>query len=617
MTTRRHTLGAVPAGRDRVHVRVWAPDHDRMSIEIDGHVADLLPEGDGHFSSEVPGRAGSRYGLRPSASDRLYPDPASRWLPDGPEGLSAVVDLAAYPWRDHAWHGCRLPGQVIYEMHVGTCTPEGTWRAAERLLPELKDIGVTVIQMMPIAEFAGRFGWGYDGVQWFAPMHAYGEPSDFQHFVDAAHLTGLAVILDVVYNHLGPAGNVLGAFDRRWVSERHANEWGEALNFDGEGAAGMRALVLANVEYWVREFHVDGFRLDAAQQIFDESAEHILAALGRTARAAAAPREVIILAEHEGQDSRLLRPLDEDGYGLDGLYNEDFHHACRVTLTGVREAYLSDYRGTSREWLSLAQHGFLFQGQYYPWQQQNRGTAALDRPPHQFVCFLENHDQVANSAAGRRLSTLTSPAWWRAMSAYLLLGPWTPMIFQGQEDGSTVPFEFFADHEAELQAAVVRGRLAFLAQFARLTRADGDTTAPPRLDDPCFARCRSTLDVTTNEAMRALYKDLLHLRRTDPALGQHAHRLIGSTVSDRTLLLRFIGADAERLLVINLDADLNLAALPDPLVAPPSDRRWSLLWCSEARHYGGTGIAATTHPHLITATGHAATVFAAVARETS
>ncbi len=616
MTAARDTLGAVPVGRDRVRVRVWAPDHESVSIEIDDHAVALAPEGDGHFSAEVPGRAGSRYGLRPAGSDRLYPDPASRWLPDGPDGLSAVVDLAAYPWRDHAWQGCGLPGQVIYEMHVGTCTPEGTWRAAERLLPGLRDVGVTVIQMMPVAEFAGRFGWGYDGVQWFAPMHAYGEPSDFQHFVDAAHLAGLAVILDVVYNHLGPAGNVLGAFDRRWVSRRHANEWGEALNFDGEGAAGMRALVLANVDYWVREFHVDGFRLDAAQQIFDESGDHILAAISRTARAAAAPRDLIILAEHEGQDSRLIRPIADGGYGLDGLYNEDFHHACRVTLTGVREAYLADYRGTSREWLSLAQHGFLFQGQYYPWQAHNRGRASLDRPPHQFVCFLENHDQVANSSAGRRLSSLTSPAWWRALSAYLLLGPWTPMLFQGQEHGSTVPFEFFADHQPDLQSAVVRGRLEFLAQFTRLARS-GDKERAPRLDAECFARCHPTMQAHGSEAIRALYKDLLHLRRTDPALGQHARRLLGSTVSDRTLLLRFISDAAERLLVINLDADLNLAPLPDPLVAPPADHVWSPLWCSEARHYGGTGVAATTYPHLITATGHAATVFAAVARETS
>ena len=289
-------------------------------------------------------------------------------------------DASSFEWHDAAWEGVALPGQVLYEIHVGTFTADGTWRAAAARLPQLRELGVTVIQMMPVAEFAGDFGWGYDGVQWFAPMHTYGTPADLQHFVDTAHQLGLGVILDVVYNHLGPSGNFLPRFSPHYFTERHKNEWGTALNFDDERAHGMRELVLTNVEYWIRDFHLDGFRLDAAQQLFDASSEHILTAIARVARDAAAPRSVIVIAEHEPQHARLMRPAADGGYGLDGLFNEDFHHSTRVTLTGIRDAYLSDYTGSSREWLALAQSGFLFQGQYYPWQSAPRGAPALDRP---------------------------------------------------------------------------------------------------------------------------------------------------------------------------------------------------------------------------------------------
>jgi maltooligosyltrehalose trehalohydrolase len=559
----------------------------------------------------VAARAGSRYGFRLPGDERVYPDPASRWLPDGPDGLSAIVDLGAYRWRDTSWRGAALPGQVLYELHVGTCTRVGTWRAAEALLPELREVGVTVIQMMPVAEFAGRFGWGYDGVQWFAPMHAYGEPADLQHFVDAAHDIGLGVILDVVYNHLGPSGNVLGRFDRRWESARHRNDWGAAVNFDGDGAAGMRELVLESVRYWIREFHMDGLRIDAAHEIVDDSSDHILAAIARTAREAAGRRRVILVAEHEPQNARLMRAPAAGGYGLDGMFNEDFHHSCRVALTGVREAYLSDYRGTSREWLAAALWGFLFQGQYYPWQQQPRGAPARDCHPGQFVCFLENHDQVANSADGRRLIDLAAESWWRALSALLLLGPWTPLLFQGQESGAATPFRFFADHAPDLQAAVVAGRRAFIAQFTRFADAADSSAPSPALGKSAYDACRMQGGHERAARCRLLYRDLLSLRRDDPALGPHAVRLSGTTCGERTLLLRFDGATApsDRLLVVNLDADLDLASLPEPLVAAPAGCDWHASWCSEEVRYGGAGAAASAPPARLVATGHAATIF--------
>ncbi len=608
---REYPVGAQFDSSGHASLRVWAPEHHQLEVVVEGVATRLQREDDGHFSTILRAVPGARYGIRLPGDPRVYPDPVSRSLPDGPEGLSSMVDLGAYRWRDDTWRGVALPGQVIYEMHIGTCTRPGQWRSAEALLPRLRDLGITVIQMMPIAEFSGLFGWGYDGVQWFAPTRNYGQPSDLQHFVDAAHQIGLGVILDVVYNHLGPSGNFLERFDRRWQSTRHRNEWGEALNFDNEGAHFMRSLVLSNVRYWIKEFHFDGFRLDAAQQMFDDSPDHIIAAIGRTAREAAGPRSVIVIAEHEPQDARMIRPPSAGGYGLDGIFNEDFHHSCRVALTGLRDAYFSDYLGTSREWLALVERGFLFQGQYYAWQRQPRGTPALDREPPQFICFLENHDQVANSAAGLRLIDLSGEAAWRAMTAYLLLGPWTPLIFQGQESGSDTPFRFFADHSPDLQARVVDGRREFLGQFTRFAEEAVPSTAHPSIGEDVFDACRAGSEPPRAARCRQLFTDLLTMRHHDPTLGQHAKRLSGATAGDRTLLLRFEGATSsiDRLVVVNLDPDVNLAALPDPIVAPPANHEWRVRWCSDDPKYGGSGIVAIAPPERLIAGGRATTVF--------
>jgi maltooligosyltrehalose trehalohydrolase len=611
MPPRVYPVGAEMVSAADAHVRLWAPDHASVTLVIDGRLEALDAAPGGYHTAQVAARPGSRYGFRFEGDATIYPDPASRWQPDGPDGLSAIVDLGTYPWQDAAWPGVSLPGQILYELHIGTFTAEGTWRAAEAHLARLRDVGVTVIQMMPVAEFGGSFGWGYDGVQWFAPFHGYGTPADLQHFVDTAHGHGLAVILDVVYNHLGPSGNYLPKFSRWYTSRKYANEWGEALNFDDLHCEGLRELVLSNVAYWVREFHVDGFRLDAAQQIYDVSPEHVLAALTRMARETAAPRSLIVVAEHEQQHARLMRPADAGGYGLDGVFNEDLHHSARVALTGAHEAYTSDYRGTAREWLAAALHGFLFQGQYYPWQAQRRGAPALDRPRHQFIGFLENHDQVANAAVGKRLVEITSPPAWRAMSALLLLGPWTPLLFQGQEWGARTPFSYFCDHAPDLQAAVLQGRQAFLSQFTRLRDAYEGATVDA-IGRPAFEACRLDHGFDPEaEPLWRMYRDLTTLRREDAALGQHSRRLTGSTLDDHTLLLRYIGraAHEDRLVVVNLGPDVDIACAPDPLVAPPELFEWAVLWCSEDRAYGGVGIAGNCLPAKLVATGQATTVF--------
>jgi maltooligosyltrehalose trehalohydrolase len=293
-----------------------------------------------------------------------------------------------------------------------------------------------------VAEFAGRFGWGFDGVDLYPPTRLYGAPDDMRAFVDAAHRIGLGVILDVVYNHLGPSGNYLPQFSERYFSDKYGTEWGEPFNYDGEDSAPVREFIVANAGYWIAEFHLDGLRLDATQSMHDASPEHVLAAIGREARRAAGPRSIVLVAENEPQETRLVRPPEEGGYGLDALWNDDFHHSAMVALTGRSEAYYSDTRGEPQELISAVKYGYLFQGQHYDWQRDRRGTPAWGLAPTAFVTFLQNHDQVANSAHGLRGHELTSPGRWRAMTALLLLSPGTPMLFQGQEFSASAPFLF-------------------------------------------------------------------------------------------------------------------------------------------------------------------------------
>jgi maltooligosyltrehalose trehalohydrolase len=387
-------------------------------------VVALEADDDGHFAGLAAGAAaGTLYRYRLNGALRALPDPASRFQPDGPHGPSRVVDPDVFAWSDAGWPGLTLPGQVFYELHVGTFTREGTWESAARALPPLAALGVTVVEVMPVAEFPGRFGWGYDGVCPFAPTRLYGEPDDVRRFVDRAHGLGLGVLLDVVYNHLGPDGCYLRELSPGWFSRRHRSEWGDGLNFDGPDAGPVRAFVVANAGYWIDEFHFDGLRLDATQSIHDASPEHVVAALTRRARRAAGARSIVVVAENEPQDVRLLRPPATGGHGVDALWNDDFHHAARVAVTGRREAYYGDYRGTARELVAAARHGFLYQGQRSTWQRKARGTSTRGVPPARLVSYLQNHDQVANSADGRRLHALTSPGRWRAITALLLLGP--------------------------------------------------------------------------------------------------------------------------------------------------------------------------------------------------
>ena len=591
---RRLPIGAEDQSDGITHVRVWAPAVDAAAVVMtSGTRVTLDREDSGYFSGTVAAAAGERYQFQLGSDSRLYPDPASRFQPEGPHGPSEIVNPSTFRWSDQAWKGVSLPGQVVYELHVGTFTPAGTFAAAAEQLAELARLGVTMVEVMPVAEFDGTFGWGYDGVDLFAPSHLYGGPDEFRRFVDRAHAHGLAVILDVVYNHFGPVGNYLRAFSPAYFTDRYDNEWGDAINFDGEDAGPVREFFVTNARYWIDEFHLDGLRLDATQQIFDASLEHVVAAIGRAAREAAGRRSIVLIAENEPQDTRLVRPLSGGGYGLDGLWNDDFHHGAVVALTGRSEAYYSDTKGAPQEFISAAKYGYLFQGQFYSWQRQPRGKPSWGLSPAAFVAYIENHDQVANSARGLRLHQLTSPGRWRAMTALLLLGPATPMLFQGQEMASSAPFLYFADLGAELRDAVRKGRAEFLTQFPSVASFEAQGALDDPADRSTFERCKLDWDERHRHAAAyALHVDLLRLRHSDRAFSLQDGRVIdGAVLSESAFALRLMMPDHEddRVLIVNLGCDLDRQSIAEPLLAPPDERDWAVLWSSEDPRYGGTG----------------------------
>ena len=411
---RRMPVGAEIVPGHGVEFRGWAARRREVAVIIHGSagtesdteraVVILEALEGGYFSGVVPwAGAGTLYQYRLDG-EGPFPDPASRFQPEGPHGPSQVIDSGQFAWTDLDWKGLELPGQVLYEMHVGTFTVEGTWAAAIRELAELKAFGITCIEVMPVAEFPGRFNWGYDGVDLFAPSHLYGTPDDFRRFVNQAHRLGLGVILDVVYNHIGPDGAYHKQFSEDYYnSRRDKTEWGDALNFDGENSGPVREFFISNAGYWIDEFHLDGLRLDATHAILDDSKEHVLAALTRHARLKAEGRSILLIAEDDSEDTVRIRKPEFGGYGLDAQWNDDFHHSAVVALTGRSEAYYSDFLGTPQELISAVKWGFLFQGQYFSWRKEPRGTSTHGLPAAAFITFLENHDQVSNSARGDRL----------------------------------------------------------------------------------------------------------------------------------------------------------------------------------------------------------------------
>jgi len=602
---RRLPIGAEITPDGMVSFRVWAPKRNRVEVIANvGRPDDMQqiaipllrePDQEGYFSLVTKDVCvGALYGFRLDDEEKVWPDPASRFQPDGPFGLSELIDPAEFAWTDQDWRGRTSDGQVIYELHIGTFTKSGDWRAASAELSELAAAGMTIVQVMPVADFPGSFGWGYDGVNQFSPTRLYGRPDDFRAFVDTAHRVGMGVILDVVYNHWGMVGNFIGQFSANYMSMGHKNDWGDTPNFDDEHSAPVREYFTSNARYWIDEFHLDGFRFDATQAVHDHSSTHILTDITVAARDAANGRSIVMAAENELQEARIVQPLAAGGHGCDWICNDDYHHAARVRLTDTNSAYYSDFLGTAAELVASVRHGFIYQGQWSQWQQKPRGTPSKDLAPKCFVHFLQNHDQIANSITGERIDKLTSPSQLRAMTGLWLLSPQTPMFFQGQEFAASTPFLFFADHPADEAEQVAKGRAEFLSQFPAVNTPEGMAALCNPCDRAVFERSRLNLEErTSNHKIYDLHKDLLKLRREDPVFRrQGADGLDAAVLMNEAMVVRYFGPSGDdRLVVTNFGREFHLTPLAEPLLAPPVGRKWIPIWSSNHPRYGGSGTA--------------------------
>ena len=579
--TWRLEIGATPEPGG-VRFRVWAPSAELVEVVVEGPGGGehrLARDDGGYHSGLLPGLGpGTRYKYRLDGGPG-YPDPASRFQPDGVHGPSEVVDTGAFVWTDGDWGGLDPGGLVIYELHVGTFTGPGTFDAAIDRLDHLVRLGVTAIEIMPVAEFSGARNWGYDGVDLFAPEAAYGGPRGLQRLVDAAHRRGLGVILDVVYNHLGPEGNYLPAITGgRFFTDRHHTPWGDAINYDGPDSAPVRQFVLQNALYWAHEYHVDGLRLDATHAIVDDSPVHLLEEIAASLQALE-PRRVVI-AEDDRHERRLLLPRARGGYGLDAAWADDLHHQLRRLTAGDHEGYFALYGGTIPEVVETLRRGWSYD------------AGAGELPPAAFVHCIQNHDQVGNRALGERLNHQVPLPVYRALSALLLLSPYTPLLWMGQEWAASTPFQYFTDHPEALGRLVTEGRRREFRRFS----AFSDPAARERIPDPqadeTFLRSKlrwEEIDRMPQRGMLRLYRELLALRRTEPALrGRGREGMAVSAVGDRALALRRAAPDgAAILLVANLGDALELRPGDLPDTGAPPGREWSLLLATEAGHFGG------------------------------
>ena len=551
---------------------------------------------------QVPPAARYAYLLDDESTEN--PDPASRWQPEGVHRPSAIFSPQEFPWTDASWTGVARADLVIYELHVGTFTPEGTFAAASQRLPQLRELGVTAIELMPLSQFAGTRNWGYDGVHPYAVQHSYGGPRGLQQFVDAAHAVGLGVLIDVVYNHIGPEGNYFGQFGP-YFTDHYRTPWGLALNYDGADSDPVRHFVIENACQWVRDFHADGLRLDAVQTIYDMSAKHLLQELNEAveATARASGRAAVVIAETNQNDIRLVSPAERGGYGLAGAWSDDFHHCVHALLTGERDGYYAGF-GARRQLAKSLADVYVYDGCYSPFHRHRHGNRVGDTPRAAFVTCNQNHDQIGNRALGDRLATLLAPSALRLAAGLLLLAPTTPLLFMGEEYGETNPFPFFCSFSDEqLIAAVRRGRREEFAALAFEWKIE----IPDAQALQTFESARLSWDWRDENraAIRRLYVDLLALRRTWRQSKPHdalATELVGDPAEPATLVARAQSGQLE------LWANLSDRAVPAPRSQPTGDL--VLLLSTAAMKYGGQRASldelAQLMPHELVAWGPSA-----------
>ncbi|MEW6257490.1 MAG: malto-oligosyltrehalose trehalohydrolase [Pseudomonadota bacterium] len=573
---------------DGVRFRLWAPLHDRVSLKLEGAgPLTMSAAPDGWHEISVPGAAaGTRYRfMLPDGME--VPDPASRFQPDDVHGPSEVIDPRAYAWACADWAGRPWEDMVLYELHVGAFTPEGTFRAAIERLDHLRDLGVTGIELMPVADFPGARNWGYDGVLPFAPDSSYGRPEDMKAFVDAAHARGISMLLDVVYNHFGPDGNYLPLYTPVF-NAAHTTPWGAAVNFDGTGASGIRNFVVENAAYWIREFQLDGLRLDAVHAIADDSATHILDDIAEAARAAGEGRPVHLILENEENEAARL---DRDGAGrvrrFTAQWADDVHHVLHVAASGESAGYYADYAGDTGLLARALAEGFAFQGEVMPYRGSARGEPSAHLPPSAFVSFIQNHDQVGNRAFGDRITAFAPASAVRAIAAIYLLAPQIPMLFMGEEWGAAQPFPFFCDFGSDLADAVRTGRRAEFARFPEFQ----DPTQRERIPDPTALETFQSATLDWNEAAKgehaqwhAWYRRVLALRHAEiiPLIaGIAGHSSRHQVLGDRAVRVVWRLADHRALTLV-----ANLKAEPEPQAGLPQGR---LIFLEGARE--GAGLA--------------------------
>jgi malto-oligosyltrehalose trehalohydrolase len=575
----RMPFGAEMGADGSVRFRLWAPSHDRIRIELDGEAGRLdmhsLADGWHELVTSAAG-AGARYRfVLPDGS--LVPDPASRHQPQDVHGPSEVIDPAAYVWRDARWRGRPWEEAVLYELHVGAFTPEGTFRSAIGKLDHLTALGVTAITMMPISDFPGRRNWGYDGVLPYAPDGFYGRPEDLKALIDAAHARGLMMLLDVVYNHFGPEGSYFHAISPQFFTDRHETPWGSAINMDGAHAGPVREFFIHNALYWIEEFHFDGLRLDAVHAIQDDSARHVLTELSERVRSASPDRDIALILENEGNHaSRLVRNEAGRPRWYTAQWNDDVHHVLHVAATGESSGYYGDYIGdTNKLGRALAQ-GFAFQGEFMPYRGHARGEPSADLPPAAFVAFGQNHDQVGNRAFGERLTALATPEAVRAVACVYLLLPQIPMLFMGEEWGAAQPFLFFCDFEPVLAEAVRNGRRAEFARFPEFQDPAMRERIPDATAPETFASAKIAWDDVTREPHAGWldwYRRVLTVRHAEivPFLAGLRAGGVCEIIGDSAVVVRWPpGASGDQLM---LAANLSAGAVPG---FPPAQGR--VLW---------------------------------------
>jgi len=493
--------------------RIWAPQLEQLDVQVRNERLPMSRHAE-HFEADVAAAPGDDYAF--AVGDRMFPDPRSRWQPRGVHAASRV-DTAGFAWSDSAWRGSTLSGAVLYELHVGTFSEAGTFAGVESKLDHLQRLGVTAVELMPVAEFAGERGWGYDGVDLYAAHHAYGGPEGLRHLIDACHQREIAVVLDVVYNHLGPDGNYLPVFGP-YFTDRYRTPWGDALNLDGPGSDGVRAFLLDNACGWLEDFHIDGLRLDAAHAIVDTSAVHILEELAQRVRAleAATGRALWLIAESDLNDPRIVRSAATGGFGMDAQWSDDYHHSLHALLTGERTGYYADF-GTVADVATALQHAYVYAGRYSAYRGRRHGRPATGLAGSKFLAYFQNHDQVGNRAQGERSAQLLEPAQLKIAAALVLCSPFVPMLFAGEEWGATTPFQYFTDHsDPALARAVTDGRRR---EFESFGWSPDDVPDPQ--DPQTFARSKldwSQPRSSPHDELLEWHRSLIRLRRQTPYL---------------------------------------------------------------------------------------------------